>query len=64
MTDKRKHCIYRFTYAERSSVDCDMRAAFVLMLWACFAFLGVNQKNRETDIEKILIDIVKSHKTY
>ena len=24
----------------------------------------VNQKNRETDIEKILIDIVKSHKTY
>lgn len=24
----------------------------------------VNQKNRETDIEKILLDIVKSHKTY
>ena len=26
--------------------------------------IEVNQKNRETDIEKILIDIVKSHKTY
>ncbi|OWV23269.1 hypothetical protein B7982_07275 [Fibrobacter sp. UWB2] len=24
----------------------------------------VNQKNRETDIEKILLDIVRSHKTY
>jgi hypothetical protein len=26
--------------------------------------IEVNQKNRETDIEKILIDIVKSLKTY
>ena len=26
--------------------------------------IEVNQKKRETDIEKILIDIVKSHKTY
>ena len=26
--------------------------------------IEVNQKNRATDIEKILTDIVKSHKTY
>lgn len=43
MTDRRKRCIYRFTCAERFSVDCDVRADFVLMLWFVLLFLGENK---------------------
>ena len=53
-----------FAWMETSNGSYGVAYAVLMTKNNNYFTIEINQKNRETDIEKILIDIVKSHKTY